>query len=69
MKSEHQIEYKNKSRAQWHTLSVPPLGGQRQEDHCEVKASLVHKVSSRMAGTKESDQNKQTKKYQLSSGH
>ena len=33
----------------WHTPLIPALLGQRQEELCEFKASLVYRVSSRTA--------------------
>jgi hypothetical protein len=31
----------------WHTPFIPALGRQRQANLCEIKASLVYRVSSR----------------------
>lgn len=39
----------------WHTLSIPALGRQRQEDLSEFQASLVSRVSSRAARDIERD--------------
>jgi len=38
--------------AWWHGPLVPALGGQKQENLCELKASLVYMVSSRPAQSK-----------------
>ena len=50
----------------WHTPFIPALGRQRQANLCEIKASLVYRVSSRTSRTTQRNPvskqtNKQTK--------
>ena len=43
------IKDKDLAQVWWHTPLLPALGRQRQEDLCELEASLVYKESSRTA--------------------
>jgi hypothetical protein len=46
----HHVQFKNNScQTWWYMPLISTLGWQRQEDHCEFKASLVYIVSSKTA--------------------
>ena len=50
-KTESVVNRVDSSGAWWRTPLIPALGRQKQEDLCELKASLVYRVSSRTVRT------------------